>query len=107
PHENPEVISWTVHEPLGVGLAITPWNDPLLTPARKVAPALIAGNSVVLKPASYTPVIAIELARVLHEARRPRGVLNTVTGVGSKIARALVAHPALKAVSFTGSNDVG
>jgi aldehyde dehydrogenase (NAD+) len=90
-----------------VVLAITPWNDPLLTPARKVAPALIAGNSVVLKPASYTPVIAIELARVLHDAGLPPGVLNTVTGVGSRIARALVAHPALKAVSFTGSNDVG
>ena len=107
PHENPEVISWTVHEPLGVVLAITPWNDPLLTPARKVAPALIAGNSVVLKPASYTPVIAIELARVMHDADLPPGVLNTVTGVGSRIAGALVAHPALKAVSFTGSNDVG
>jgi alpha-ketoglutaric semialdehyde dehydrogenase len=106
-HENPEVISWAVHEPLGVVLAITPWNDPLLTPARKVAPALIAGNSVVLKPASYTPLIAIELARVLHDAGLPPGVLNTVTGIGSRIASALVAHPALKAVSFTGSNDVG
>jgi aldehyde dehydrogenase (NAD+) len=106
-HENSDVISWAVHEPLGVVLAITPWNDPLLTPARKVASALIAGNSVVLKPASYTPVIALELARVLNDAGLPPGVLNTVTGTGSKIAGALVAHPALKAVSFTGSNDVG
>jgi len=106
-HENPEVLSWTVHEPLGVVLAITPWNDPLLTPARKLAPALIAGNSVVLKPASDTPVIAIELARVLHDAGLPPGVLNTVTGAGREIGGALVDHPALKAVSFTGSNDVG
>jgi acyl-CoA reductase-like NAD-dependent aldehyde dehydrogenase len=106
-HENPDVMSWTVHEPLGVVLVVTPWNDPLLTPARKVAPALIAGNSVVLKPASYTPVIAIELARVLNDAGLPSGVLNTVTGTGSKIANALVDHPALKAVSFTGSNEVG
>ena len=106
-HENPDVMSWTVHEPLGVVLVVTPWNDPLLTPARKVAPALISGNSVVLKPASYTPVIAIELARVLDDAGLPSGVLNTVTGTGSKIADALVDHPALKAVSFTGSNEVG
>jgi alpha-ketoglutaric semialdehyde dehydrogenase len=107
PHESFDVISWTVHEPLGVVLAITPWNDPLLTPARKIAPALIAGNSVVLKPASSTPVIAIELARVLNDAGLPPGVLNTVTGSGSKIARALVEHPALRAISFTGSNEVG
>ena len=106
-HENPDVMSWTVHEPLGVVLAITPWNDPLLTPARKLAPALVAGNTVVLKPASDTPVIAIELARVLHDAGLPPGVLNTVTGAGRRIGGALLEHPALKAVSFTGSNDVG
>ena len=106
-HENPEVMSWTVHEPLGVVLAITPWNDPLLTPARKVAPALIAGNTVVLKPASDTPVIAIELARVLQDAGLPPGVLNTITGAGRTIGAALLEYPALKAVSFTGSNEVG
>ena len=72
-HENPDVMAWTVHEPLGVVLAITPWNDPLLTPARKLAPALVAGNTVVLKPASDTPVIAVELARVLHDAGLPPG----------------------------------
>jgi len=106
-HENSDVLSWTVHEPLGVVLAITPWNDPLLTPARKLAPALITGNSVVLKPASDTPLIAIELARVLNDAGLPAGVLNTVTGAGREIGGTLVEHPALKAVSFTGSNDVG
>jgi acyl-CoA reductase-like NAD-dependent aldehyde dehydrogenase len=106
-HENPDVMAWTVPEPLGVVLAITPWNDPLLTPARKLAPALIAGNTVVLKPASDTPLIALELARVLHDAGLPRGVVNTVTGAGRTIGAALVEHPALAAVSFTGSNDVG
>lgn len=106
-HEVSGVMAWTIHEPVGVVLAITPWNDPLLTPARKIAPALIAGNSVVLKPASYTPAIAIELARVLDDAGLPAGVLNTVTGSGSEIADALVSHPALDAVSFTGSNEVG
>ncbi|WP_032368328.1 aldehyde dehydrogenase family protein [Rhodococcoides fascians] len=106
-HEVPGVLAWTIHEPVGVVLAITPWNDPLLTPARKIAPALIAGNSVVLKPASYTPAIAIELARVLNDAGLPAGVLNTVTGSGAEIADALVSHPALRAVSFTGSNEVG
>jgi len=106
-HENPDVMAWTVHEPLGVVLAITPWNDPLLTPARKLAPALIAGNTVVLKPASDTPLIALELARVLHDAGLPPGVVNTVTGAGRTIGAALLEHPALAAVSFTGSNDVG
>jgi len=106
-HENPDVLAWTIHEPLGVVLAITPWNDPMLTPARKLAPALIAGNSVVLKPASDTPVIALELARVLADAGLPAGVLNTVTGAGRAIGAALLEHPALRAVSFTGSNEVG
>jgi aldehyde dehydrogenase (NAD+) len=106
-HENLDVMSWTVHEPLGVVLAITPWNDPLLTPARKLAPALVAGNTVVLKPASETPVIAIELARLLNDAGLPPGVLNIVTGLGRRIAEPLLEHPALRAVSFTGSNDVG
>ena len=106
-HERADVTAYTVHEPLGVVLAITPWNDPLLTPARKLAPALIAGNAVVLKPASYTPLVALELARALHDAGLPAGVLNTVTGSGAAIGDALLDHPALRAVSFTGSNEVG
>ncbi len=106
-HERADVTAWTVHEPVGVVLAITPWNDPLLTPARKLAPALIAGNAVVLKPASYTPVVALELARALDDAGLPAGVLNTVTGSGSRIGDALLTDPRLQAVSFTGSNEVG
>ena len=94
-------------EPIGVVLAITPWNDPLLTPARKVAPALAAGNSVVLKPASETPLSALHLARALHDAGLPPGVLNVVTGRTSEISDALLSEPRIAAVTFTGGNDVG
>lgn len=79
-HERTDITAWTVHEPLGVVLAITPWNDPLLTPARKLAPALIAGNAVVLKPATNTPLVALELASCLADAGLPDGALETVTG---------------------------
>ena len=101
------VHAWTVREPLGVVLAICPWNDPLLTPARKIGPALIAGNAVVLKPASHTPIVSLHLARVLDDAGLPAGTLSTVTGAGRDISGPLLAHPVLKAVSFTGSNAVG
>lgn len=106
-HERADVTAYTVREPLGVVLAITPWNDPLLTPARKLAPALIVGNSVILKPATYTPLVALELARALDDAGLPAGVVNTVTGSGAAIGEALIEQAALAAVSFTGSNDVG
>lgn len=96
-----------IHEPLGVVLLITPWNDPLLTPARKMGPALLAGNAVVVKPATATPLIVLELARILNEVGLPAGVLGTVTGRVRDIGDALLGHPALKAVSFTGSTSVG
>jgi acyl-CoA reductase-like NAD-dependent aldehyde dehydrogenase len=105
--ERPGVRAWTVREPVGVVLAICPWNDPLLTPARKLGPALIAGNAVILKPASYTPVVSLHLARALADAGLPSGVLGTVTGSGREISPALLGDPALDAVSFTGSNAVG
>jgi aldehyde dehydrogenase (NAD+) len=107
PHEQGSARSWTISEPLGVVLAITPWNDPLLTPARKLAPALIAGNAVVLKPASHTPIVAHHLARVLLDAGVPDGVVSTVTGDTRALAGSLLLNPALDAVSFTGSNEVG
>ncbi|MDX6744166.1 aldehyde dehydrogenase family protein [Actinocorallia sp. A-T 12471] len=94
-------------EPLGVVLAITPWNDPLLTPARKLAPALAAGNTAVLKPATETPTSALHLARALHDAGLPAGVLNVVTGRTSQISDALLDDPRIAAVTFTGSNGVG
>ena len=94
-------------EPLGVVLAITPWNDPLLTPARKLAPALIAGNAVILKPATNTPLVALHLARALHDAGLPPGVLGTATGRGAEVSGPLLGDPRLAAVSFTGGNEVG
>ncbi|MEV0616388.1 aldehyde dehydrogenase family protein [Nonomuraea sp. NPDC050404] len=95
------------HEPIGVVLAITPWNDPLLTPARKLAPALAAGNAAVLKPAGETPMSALHLARALDDAGLPAGVLNVVTGRTSEISEALLTDPRVAAVTFTGGNEVG
>ena len=92
-------------EPVGVVLAICPWNDPLITPARKLGPALIAGNAVVLKAASQTPRIALWAAGLLLEAGLPEGVLQVITGRNSEISDALLASP--DAVTFTGSNEVG
>jgi acyl-CoA reductase-like NAD-dependent aldehyde dehydrogenase len=92
-------------EPVGVVLAICPWNDPLITPARKLGPALIAGNVVVLKAASQTPSIALWAAGLLVEAGLPADVVQVVTGRNSEISDALLASP--DAVTFTGSNEVG
>ena len=94
-------------EPVGVVLAITPWNDPLLTPARKLGPALIAGNAVVLKPSRQTPMIAAWLAGLLAEAGLPAGVLGVVTGRDRDISQALLGHPDLDALTFTGSTATG
>jgi acyl-CoA reductase-like NAD-dependent aldehyde dehydrogenase len=102
-----DVSAWTVEEPVGLVLAITPWNDPLATPARKLAPALIAGNAVVLKPATETPISALILAAILHEAGVPAGALNTVTGRVSSIGETLLGDGRIGAVTFTGSTEVG
>jgi acyl-CoA reductase-like NAD-dependent aldehyde dehydrogenase len=95
------------HEPVGVVLVVTPWNDPLLTPARKIAPALATGNAVVFKPASDTPMIAIELTRTLLDAGLPPQALTTITGKASEIGDALVDSIEIDAITFTGSTDVG
>jgi aldehyde dehydrogenase (NAD+) len=92
-------------EPVGVVLAICPWNDPLITPARKLGPALIAGNTVLLKAASQTPMIANWLVRLFAEARLPDGVVQVITGRNAEISDALLVSP--DAVTFTGSNEVG
>jgi alpha-ketoglutaric semialdehyde dehydrogenase len=94
-------------EPVGIVLAITPWNDPLLTPARKLAPALFAGNSVLLKPATETPLVSLHLARALVDAGLPPEVLSVVTGRGRDVSSHLLNDPRLSAVTFTGSNEVG
>ena len=107
PDERDGVFTFTVREPLGVVVAIAPWNDPALTPARKMAPALIAGNTVVLKPATLTPLSAWHLIRALHDAGMPRGVVNMVTGPARAIGDPLIKHPAVRAITFTGSTSVG
>ncbi|MDP3960149.1 MAG: aldehyde dehydrogenase family protein [Pseudorhodobacter sp.] len=103
----PDYISFTLHEPVGVTAQIIPWNFPLVTTARGVAPALAAGNTAVVKPATQTPLTAIALAVLLSEAGLPAGVCNVVTGRGAAIGDALVGHPGIDHVTFTGSVPTG
>ncbi|WP_217570390.1 aldehyde dehydrogenase [Streptomyces sp. GbtcB7] len=103
----PDTRTHHQREPLGIVLAITPWNDPLITPARKLAPCLAAGNAALLKPATDTPQAALHFARALHDAGLPAGVLNVVTGRGAEVSEALISDPRLGALTFTGSNEVG
>lgn len=107
PDERPGTFTHTLVEPLGVVLLITAWNDPILTPARKIGPALIAGNSVVIKPAEDTPLSALHLARALIDAGLPATALSVVVGHPEDVAEPLLGHPAIKAVSFTGSTRTG
>jgi betaine-aldehyde dehydrogenase len=100
-------IDMTFREPLGVVALIVPWNFPLLIASWKVAPALAAGNTVVLKPAELTPLTALELERIAVDAGLPEGVLNVVAGPGSVAGRRLVEHPDVAKVAFTGSTEVG
>jgi alpha-ketoglutaric semialdehyde dehydrogenase len=107
PSGNQDVLLYTKREPLGVVAIITPWNFPIAIPAWKIAPALVAGNAVVFKPATLTPLSAFDLVLALLEAGLPDGVLNLVYGSGARVGDALVGHPAVAAVSFTGSTAVG
>src|SRR6202045_3362106 len=100
-------LSMTVYEPWGVIAAITPWNSPITLSCNKIAAALAAGNGVVVKPSSFTPTSGIELGRIALDAGVPPGVLNVVPGAGSKIGDALVTHPLVRMVSFTGGTEVG
>jgi acyl-CoA reductase-like NAD-dependent aldehyde dehydrogenase len=100
-------VDVTFREPLGVVGLITPWNFPLPIASWKVAPALAAGNSVVLKPAELTPLTALELERLAHEAGLPEGVLNVVNGPGRVVGERLVEHPDVAKIAFTGSTAVG
>jgi betaine-aldehyde dehydrogenase len=100
-------LSMTAYEPWGVVAAITPWNSPITLACNKIAAALAAGNAVVLKPSPYTPTCGIELGRVALDAGVPPGLLNVVTAPGSEIGDALVNHPFVRMVSFTGGTKVG
>jgi len=103
----PDALSLVTREPIGVVAAIVPWNYPLIITAWKLGPALAAGNSVVLKPASQSPLTALRLAELAAEAGLPDGVLNVVTGPGSVVGPALARHPAVDKIAFTGSTEVG
>jgi aldehyde dehydrogenase (NAD+) len=107
PHDLPGNLLYTVRQPLGVVGIITPWNFPIAIPAWKLAPALVSGNAVVIKPASQAPGPTLELAKALQEAGLPKGVLNVVIGEGSAVGAELASHPAIVALSFTGSYPVG
>jgi betaine-aldehyde dehydrogenase len=99
--------AFTVREPLGVVALIVPWNFPLTIASWKMAPALAAGNTVVLKPAELTPLTAVRFAELALEAGLPEGVVNVVVGQGSTVGRRLVEHPDVAKVAFTGSTEVG
>jgi betaine-aldehyde dehydrogenase len=102
-----DFMTMSVYEPMGVVAAITPWNSPIASEAQKVAPALAAGNAVVIKPAEATPLMALELAAICEEAGVPKGLLSVLPGRGSVIGDAITKHPLVKRVSFTGGTSTG
>ncbi|HEV2422123.1 MAG TPA: aldehyde dehydrogenase family protein [Candidatus Acidoferrales bacterium] len=107
PSELCKNFSYTLKVPLGVVGAITPWNFPFCIPVWKVAPALVTGNTCVLKPAELTPLCAIRIAEIFAEAGLPNGVLNVVFGAGEEVGDELVQNPDVRALSFTGSTEIG
>src|SRR5439155_5181824 len=107
PSERDRVHMFAIRKPLGVVGLITPWNFPSAIPAWKLAPALVCGNTVVLKPASASPLSAWRIVEALHEAGIPKGVVNFVAGSGGELGKALVGAKSLKAISFTGSCAIG
>ena len=100
-------VTLSVHEPMGVVAAITPWNSPIASEAQKLAPALAAGNAVIVKPAEVTPLMALELAKICEEAGVPLGLVSVLPGKGSVIGDAITKHPLVKRVSFTGGTTTG
>ncbi len=100
-------LSMTAYEPYGVVAAITPWNSPLTMEAQKLAPALAAGNAVILKPSEVTPSAALLLGEIALEAGLPPGILNVITGLGATTGKWLVEHPGVRMVSFTGGTATG
>ncbi len=107
PAELPNKWAMAVRKPLGVCGMITPWNFPMAIPTWKIMPALVAGNTVVFKPATYTPLLAVRLVEIFEEAGLPPGVLNLVLGGGDEVGDAILRHPDVALVSFTGSTETG
>jgi aldehyde dehydrogenase (NAD+) len=100
-------LTYTLREPVGVVAAIVPWNFPLLLTSWKVAPALACGNTIIIKPASQTPLTALALADIAQEVGLPPGVLNVITGPGSSVGQMIVAHPGIDKIAFTGDTSTG
>lgn len=107
PTSDRAVLNYTLREPLGVVGAITPWNSPLTLTTSKLAPALCAGNTMVIKPSEYTSASVLRLAELVEEAGFPPGTVNVVTGYGAEAGQALVDHPSIAKISFTGSTGTG
>ncbi|MCC6532028.1 MAG: aldehyde dehydrogenase [Burkholderiales bacterium] len=107
PIDKPDTFNYTRHEPVGVVVAIIPWNSPLLLTAWKLAPALAAGCTVVLKPSEFTSASTLEFMRLIEQAGFPPGVVNVVTGLGADVGMPLVEHPLTNKVAFTGSDRTG
>jgi aldehyde dehydrogenase (NAD+) len=107
PVSYPNIVSYTVREPIGVVAAITPWNAPLVLLGWKLLPALAAGNTIVIKPSEITPTSTLLLAELIVEAGFPRGVVNVVTGFGDPAGSALASHPGVDKIAFTGSTATG
>src|SRR4051812_37219701 len=107
PSELRDKFAMSVRQPLGVCAVITPWNFPMAIPSWKIIPALVCGNTVVFKPATLTPLSAVNFVKILEEAGVPKGVVNLVTGGGDEVGTALSTSPDVRVVSFTGSTEVG
>src|SRR5688572_5026771 len=107
PSELRDKFAMSVRQPLGVCAIVTPWNFPMAIPSWKIIPALVCGNTVVFKPATLTPLSAVNFVRLLEEAGVPKGVVNLVTGGGDEVGTAMVTHQDVRVVSFTGSTAVG
>jgi acyl-CoA reductase-like NAD-dependent aldehyde dehydrogenase len=107
PSELPNKFAMAVRQPIGVCGMITPWNFPMAIPSWKLLPALVCGNTCVIKPAQDTPLSTFNLVRVLYDAGLPRGVVNIVTGFGSEVGTPITEHADVKAISLTGSSAVG
>jgi betaine-aldehyde dehydrogenase len=104
---SPEAKAKLIREPMGVVVLIVPWNYPLLIACWKLASAIAAGNTVILKPSSLTPLTALELAKIIHQAGLPEGVVNIINGSGAKIGEILCADKRVDMISFTGSSEIG
>ena len=107
PSELRDKIAYTIVKPVGIAGLITPWNFPMAIPCWKMVPALLLGNTVVFKPASDTPATATELVKIMIEAGVPKGVVNIVHGTGSRVGEAIISHPDIGVISFTGSSAIG